>query len=107
MDDLQISPAETKAHLESGDEVLLVDVREPWETQLCRIDGAVLMPMGTVPANVQKLDVDGEVICYCHHGVRSLEVAVWLRSHGVERARSMTGGIDRWSSEIDPRVPRY
>lgn len=107
MDDLQISPAEAKAHLERVDGVLLVDVREPWETQLCRIEGAILMPMGTVPANVQKLDVDGEVICYCHHGVRSLDVAVWLRSQGVARARSMTGGIDRWSSEIDPGVPRY
>jgi rhodanese-related sulfurtransferase len=107
MDDLQISPAEAKAHLERGDGVLLVDVREPGETQLCRIAGAILMPMGTVPANVQKLDVDGVVICYCHHGVRSLDVAVWLRSQGVERARSMTGGIDRWSSEIDPGVPRY
>jgi rhodanese-related sulfurtransferase len=107
VDDLQISPAEAKAHLARGDGVLLVDVREPWETQLCRIEGAILMPMGTVPANVQKLDVDGEVICYCHHGVRSLDVAFWLRSQGVERARSMTGGIDRWSSEIDPGVPRY
>ena len=107
MDDLQISPAEAKAHLERDDGVLLVDVREPWETQLCRIEGAILMPMGTVPANVQKLDVDGVVICYCHHGVRSLDVAVWLRSQGVERARSMTGGIDRWSWEIDPGVPRY
>jgi rhodanese-related sulfurtransferase len=107
VDDLQISPAEAKAHLERGDGVLLVDVREPWETQLCRIEGAILMPMGTVPANVQKLDVDSVVICYCHHGIRSLDVAVWLRSQGVERARSMTGGIDRWSSEIDPGVPRY
>jgi rhodanese-related sulfurtransferase len=107
VDDLQISPAEAQAHLERGDGVLLVDVREPWETQLCRIAGAILMPMGTVPANLQKLDVDGEVICYCHHGVRSLDVAFWLRSQGVARARSMTGGIDRWSSEIDPGVPRY
>jgi adenylyltransferase/sulfurtransferase len=107
MHDLQITPAETKAHLDRGDTVLLVDVREPWETQLCKIAGAQLIPMGSVPANLQKLDVEGEVICYCHHGVRSLDVAVWLRSQGVERARSMTGGIDRWSAEIDPAVPRY
>ena len=80
MHDLQITPAETKAHLDRGDTVLLVDVREPWETQLCKIAGAQLIPMGSVPANLQKLDVEGEVICYCHHGVRSLDVAVWLRS---------------------------
>lgn len=107
MDDLQITPAEIEARLDHGDPVLLVDVREPWETQLCKIAGAQLIPMGSIPANLQKLDVDGEVICYCHHGVRSLDVAVWLRSQGVERARSMAGGIDRWSIEIDPTVPRY
>jgi len=107
MDDLLITPAETKVHLDRGDAVLLVDVREPWETQICKIAGAQLIPMGSIPVNLQKLDVDGEVICYCHHGVRSLDVAVWLRSQGVERARSMTGGIDRWSAEIDPRIPRY
>jgi adenylyltransferase/sulfurtransferase len=107
MDDLQITPAETKAHLDRGDLLLLVDVREPWETQLCQIAGAQLIPMGSIPANLQKLDAGGEVICYCHHGIRSLDVAVWLRSQGVERARSMTGGIDRWSAEIDPSMPRY
>jgi adenylyltransferase/sulfurtransferase len=107
IDDLQITPAETKALLASGDEVLLIDVREPWETQLGQIPGAELIPMGAIPANLQKLDVDGEVICYCHHGVRSLDVAVWLREHGVARARSMSGGIDRWSVEIDPKIPRY
>jgi rhodanese-related sulfurtransferase len=107
MDDLQITPADTKARMDRGESMLLVDVREPWETQLCKIEGALLMPMGTIPTNFQKLDVEGEVICYCHHGVRSLDVAVWLRGQGVEHARSMTGGIDRWSAEIDPRVPRY
>jgi len=107
VDDLQITPAETKARLDRDDAILLVDVREPWETQLCQIAGAQLIPMGSIPANLQTLDVDGEVICYCHHGVRSLDVAVWLRSKGVEHARSMTGGIDRWSIEIDPSIPRY
>jgi len=107
MDDLQITPAQTKALLASGEDVLLVDVREPWETHICRIAGAVLIPMGSIPANLQKLDVDGDVICYCHHGMRSLDVAVWLRGQGVERARSMSGGIDQWSAEIDPGVPRY
>lgn len=107
VDDLQITPSEAKAHLDSDDAVLLVDVREGWETQFCKIAGAYLIPVGSIPGNLQKLDVDGEVICYCHHGMRSLDVAVWLRSQGVERARSMTGGIDRWSAEVDPSVPRY
>jgi rhodanese-related sulfurtransferase len=107
MDDLQITPSDVKALLSRNENLLLVDVREPWETQLCSLPGARLIPMGAIPANLQKLDVEGDVICYCHHGVRSLDVAVWLRSQGVTGAKSMTGGIDRWSAEIDPTVPRY
>ena len=107
MDDLQITPSDVKSLLNRNENLLLVDVREPWETQLCSLPGAQRIPMGAIPANLQKLDVEGDVICYCHHGVRSLDVAVWLRSQGVSGAKSMTGGIDRWSAEIDPTVPRY
>ena len=107
MDDLQITPSDVKSLLNRNENLLLVDVREPWETQLCSLPGAQLIPMGAIPANLQKLDVEGDVICYCHHGVRSLDVAVWLRSQGVTGAKSMTGGIERWSAEIDPTVPRY
>jgi rhodanese-related sulfurtransferase len=105
--DLQIAPREVKDRLDRGEKLLLVDVREPHEFALCQIEGAVLIPMGTIPANLQRLDVDEEVICLCHHGMRSLDVANWLRSKGVSGARSMAGGIDRWSTEVDPRVPRY
>ena len=68
MNDLEITPAETKQRLDRGEFVLLVDVREPWEFEICRIAGAKLIPMGTIPANLQALDTDDEVICYCHHG---------------------------------------
>lgn len=107
MSDLQISVTELKQQLDRGAKVVLVDVREPWEHQQCSIAGSILIPMGTIPANLQKLDTDDEVVCYCHHGMRSLDVANWLRSQGVSNARSLTGGIDRWSLEIDPAVPRY
>jgi rhodanese-related sulfurtransferase len=107
MDDLEITPAETKQRLDRGEFVLLVDVREPWEFGICRIAGAKLIPMDTIPANLQALDTGDEVICYCHHGMRSLDVAVWLRGQGVARAKSLSGGIDRWSVEIDSTVPRY
>jgi rhodanese-related sulfurtransferase len=107
MDDLEISAAEAKRRLARGENVMLVDVREPWEFEICRIAGAKLIPMGTIPANLQALDTDDEVICYCHHGMRSMDVAVWLRGQGVARAKSLAGGIDRWSTEIDPNVPRY
>ena len=104
---MQITPKEVKERLDRGEKLLLVDVREPQEYAICRIEGATLVPMGAIPANLQKLDVDEDVICYCHHGMRSLDVANWLRSKGVNGAKSMTGGIDRWSIDIDPSVPRY
>jgi adenylyltransferase/sulfurtransferase len=107
MTDLEITPRQVKDRLERGEKLLLIDVREPHEHALCRIDGAVLIPMGTIPANLQKLDTDEDVICFCHHGMRSLDVANWLRQQGVTSAKSMAGGIDRWSTEIDPQVPRY
>jgi adenylyltransferase/sulfurtransferase len=106
-DNLEITASELKNRLDQGDKMLVVDVREPWEYELCRIKGAKLIPMGTVPANLQALDVDEDVICYCHHGQRSLDVAVWLRGQGIESAKSLAGGIERWSVEVDPSVPRY
>ena len=107
MSELEITPAELKKKLDAGEKLLLIDVREPWEHQTCHIEGARLIPMRNIPANLQSLDVEETVICYCHHGMRSLDVAVWLQKQGVESARSLAGGIDKWSAEIDPKVPRY
>jgi adenylyltransferase/sulfurtransferase len=107
MDDLQISAKEVSERIARGDNPLLVDVREPWEYDLCRIPNAKLIPLGTLPANLNALLDADEVICYCHHGMRSLDAAVWLRQQGVEGAKSMAGGIERWSAEVDPSVPRY
>jgi rhodanese-related sulfurtransferase len=106
-DSMEITPAEMKERLDRGENFLIVDVREPWEHELCRIEGAKLIPMGSIPANLQALDVDEDVVCYCHHGMRSMDVAVWLRGQGVQRAKSLAGGIERWSLEIDARVARY
>jgi rhodanese-related sulfurtransferase len=107
MTDLELTPADLKQRLDRAEKLLLIDVREPWEYEVCRIAGAKLIPMGTIPANLQSLDTDDDVICYCHHGMRSLDVAVWLRKQGVAGAKSLAGGIERWSLEIDPQVPRY
>ncbi len=107
MSELEISVAELRSRQQAGDRLLLVDVREQWEYEICRIEGAQLIPMRTIPANLQALDGDEDVICYCHHGQRSLDVAAWLRAQGVESAQSLAGGIDRWAIEIDPSVPRY
>jgi rhodanese-related sulfurtransferase len=107
MDDLQISAKEVNERMARGDSLLLVDVRESWEYDLCRLPGAKLIPLGALPASLNTLLDADDVICYCHHGMRSLDAAVWLRQQGVERAKSMAGGIERWSVEIDPLVPRY
>jgi rhodanese-related sulfurtransferase len=107
MSDLEVTPTDLKQRLDRGDKLLLIDVREPWEFEVCHIEGAKLIPMGQIPANIQSLDVDEDVVCYCHHGMRSLDVAVWLRNQGVASAKSLAGGIERWSVEIDPKVPRY
>jgi rhodanese-related sulfurtransferase len=107
MDDMQISAKEVNERVGRGDKLLLVDVREQWEYDLAKIPGARLIPLGTLPANLNTLLDADEVICYCHHGMRSLDAAVWLRQQGVESAKSMAGGIERWSVEVDPQVPRY
>jgi rhodanese-related sulfurtransferase len=105
---LELNPSEVKELIDRKQAVRLIDVREPEEYALARIEGSELIPMGTVPANLQKLeDSDGALIVICHHGVRSLQVAAWLRGHGVENAQSMSGGIDAWSRFIDPAVGRY
>jgi rhodanese-related sulfurtransferase len=107
MDDLQISAKEVSERIARGDKLFLLDVREHWEYELSRITGATLILLGTLPANLNTLLDADNVICYCHHGIRSLDAAVWLRQQGVDSAKSMAGGIERWSVEIDPRVPRY
>ena|SRR5271165_1953266 len=106
----EIQPMEVKQKLDSREPLYLVDVRELSEYQLTRIDGAELIPMRTIPANLPKLEELaelGNVVVFCHHGVRSLQVVNWLREQGVEQCQSMAGGIDRWSVEVDPGVPRY
>ncbi len=108
-DTLEVSPQEAKPKMERGGAVL-IDVREPEEFALARIDGAQLLPMQSVPAELQRLEGladESDLFILCHHGVRSLQVASWLRTHGVENCYSITGGIDRWSREVDPDVLRY
>jgi rhodanese-related sulfurtransferase len=106
--DYEIAPDEVKTLLDRHESFLLLDVREPWEFETARLDGAKLIPMGDVPSRAhQELDPDEHIVVYCHHGVRSLNVAHWLREQGFEKVQSMRGGIDAWSRRIDGRVPVY
>jgi rhodanese-related sulfurtransferase len=107
MANIEITPREVQDLLARDPKVLFVDVREPWEYDTARIAGSVLIPLGDIPANLQRLENAEQVVFFCHHGMRSLDAAAWLRAQGVEGAQSMSGGIERWSTEIDPSVPRY
>jgi len=107
---VEIAPAEVRRLLDSGEPVYLIDVRQPEEHALCHIEGAQLIPMNTVPAALQDLETkadDATLVVFCHHGMRSLNVVNWLRGQGIAECTSMSGGIDQWSTEIDPDVPRY
>ncbi len=107
---LEISPQEVKEKIESGAKFRLIDVREPFEFQLARISGSELIPMRTIPTALQTIQREATLVpmvFFCHHGIRSLQVVNWLREHGVETCQSMQGGIERWSREIDPSIPRY
>lgn len=86
---------------------LLLDVREPWETDICRLAGAELMPMRTVPAQLQQLDPQRPVVCICHLGGRSAQVAMFLERQGFTDTYNLTGGVDAWAREVDPSMPRY
>jgi rhodanese-related sulfurtransferase len=107
MANIEITPREVKDALAQNGKILFLDVREQWEYDTAHLAGSTLIPLREVPGNLQRIENFDDVIVFCHHGMRSLDAAAWLRSQGVESARSMAGGIDRWSTEIDPSVPRY
>jgi len=107
---LELSPGEVKSKLDSGEAMVLLDVREPFEHAMTRIDGCELVPMNSVPARLEHIEgLAGEslLVVYCHHGVRSLNVVNWLRGQGVANCVSMARGIEGWSCEVDAAVPRY
>jgi rhodanese-related sulfurtransferase len=85
---------------------LLLDVREPWEVQTAAIPGVLNIPMQEIPSRVAELDAGREIVSICHHGSRSMQVALFLERQGLTM-HNLAGGIDAWSREIDPAVPRY
>jgi len=106
---MEIDCASVKQRLDAHEDFFFVDCREASEYEACKIAGATLLPMSELTNRVGELEAhkNREIIVHCHHGGRSLRVASWLRKNGFEKARSMAGGIDQWSLEIDPSVPRY
>jgi len=106
--DYEIKPEDLKSLRDAGNDVTVLDVREPWEYQIAKIDGSKHIVMGDIPARFnQELDPEDHIVVVCHHGVRSMNVTAWLRQQGFEKAQSLQGGIDRWARQIDPSVPVY
>jgi adenylyltransferase/sulfurtransferase len=104
---MQLSASELKHRLESGERLVLLDVREPEEVAIVRIDGALHIPMGDIPARVHELDPQADIVVYCHHGMRSANVVAFLRNREFSSVANLDGGIDAWAASIDPSLPRY
>ncbi len=103
-----VTPVELKEHMERvGERVLLVDVREPDEYELARVEGARLLPLSRFPEWADTLDPEDEIVFMCHHGIRSAQVCAYLAREGFRKLYNLAGGIDLWSCEVDPTVPRY
>ena len=102
-----ITPREFGERRRGGDDLLLVDVREPEEYELARVEGARLLPLSLFNEWAPSLDRERETVFVCHHGIRSAQVCAFLARQGFEKVYNLAGGIDRWSAEVDPSVPRY
>lgn len=107
MDIIQLSPGDLSELLESDHSVFLLDVREEEEFDFCKIIGSVNIPLINLVQNLQKIDQDKLVVTICHHGHRSLKAAMTLKDLGFCDVRNLKGGIDAWSTNIDPEVKRY
>jgi rhodanese-related sulfurtransferase len=105
----QIAPAELAAWLADArrEKPVLLDVREPWEWQLARLEGAQHIPMREIPARLAEIEPGQEVVAICHHGARSQHVAMFLEKNGFSRVHNLQGGVDAWSRTVDPAVPLY
>lgn len=104
---LQIDVHELARWREAGVPHVVLDVREPWETALCLIDGSITVPLGSVPEAVDRLPDDKPIVVTCHHGMRSLQAVNWLRRNGRARAVNLAGGIDAWARGVDPAMTLY
>lgn len=102
-----ITPGELEIELRRGDRIRLVDVREPVEARIAAVAGAELVPLGTLPDAIGRFAPEDDIVVMCHHGIRSHMACEYLAGIGFTRVRNLSGGIDRWSAEVDPTVPRY
>jgi adenylyltransferase/sulfurtransferase len=102
-----VTPQDLKARLDRNDRPLLLDVRQDWETRLCRLDNSVHIPIEEIELRAGELNSDDEIVVYCHQGVRSAAVADYLRQLGFKNVKNLVGGLDHWARTVDPTMRRY
>ena len=103
-----ISPAELQEQLQAEPgALLLLDVREPFEFEICRIRDSLNIPLGEITRRWNELDEERATVVICHHGRRSMQAALWLEQNGFSSVFNLAGGIEAWASEIEPDMPRY
>ena len=102
-----ITPQDLKARLDRNERPLLLDVRQDWETRLCRLENSVHIPIEEIEVRTDELDPEDEIVVCCHQGVRSAAVAEYLRSLGFKNVKNLVGGLDHWARAIDPSMRRY
>lgn len=102
-----MQPAELKTLLAAGKRLVMLDVREGWEHQTARIENSRWIPMGEIPSRLGELDPEAETVVICHHGGRSMQVAMFLERQGFSRVFNLTGGVDAWARTVDSSVPLY
>jgi adenylyltransferase/sulfurtransferase len=103
----EISPGEYVRRRDAGENLLLLDVREPYEVEIASVPGALHVPMAQVPERLAEIDRNREVVVLCRSGGRSLRVAMFLQQQGYPRVANLSGGILRWGEELDPSLPAY
>jgi rhodanese-related sulfurtransferase len=105
----QISAPQLKAWLDDAERAkpVLVDVRQPWEFDVCRIDGSKPLPMSAIPARFMELDRNAETVVICHHGARSYQVCMFLEHQGFTNIYNLYGGVAAWAQQVDPAMPTY
>jgi len=103
----QISPREVAERLRRGEKFKLLDVRDAWEHDIARIEGAILVSDESVVKEITSWPKDTPIVIHCHHGYRSLDATAYLKDQGFTNVKSMAGGIDAWSHEVDPKIPVY
>lgn len=104
----EFSAVQLKEYLDNCDEQpLLLDVRQPWEYEICKIDDSMLIPMAQIPAEMESLEKDRETVVICHHGIRSRRVGQYLEHYGFSNIINLSGGVKQWAAFVDLQMPTY